>query len=115
MPEFEVVWHSLVAQLNAERRPSEASLRLAKNIVGRLDGTCKFPTHLFVGYWPTTILSWEDEHVELEVFDDSFELGDYNVPTGEIWRLIEYSEPLEQSLPKLLNDIRTLMVANKSS
>lgn len=58
--------------------PSKANVANATRLLKVLDGRVSKPSSTGTGYWPTTCLRWADDKFEIEVFDDGYELCQFD-------------------------------------
>ncbi len=91
-------------------RPNETVVKLAERLVSVMRKAGCLPKSAEKGYWPTLRLLWDDARIEVEVFEEVYEL--YFLPASDeagtfsIW---EYDAADQCCLEKLSIKIRELL------
>ena len=84
------IWAPIRVDWPVESPPSDLAIRNASRLLETLGARAQFPDRASRGDWPTVCLHWDDAKVEIEVFDDAFELCQFNPKDHVSVTILEY-------------------------
>ena len=110
MADTENIWDQIQRDWSDSLPPSGESLANAEKLLHRLKGLDLLPKNAARGYWPTTILTWGDKPLEIEVFESEYELN-VHPPwvKGPLFDVHEYNSLSEQSISQLVEKLGSLL------
>jgi len=91
-------------------QPTEASFSNAVKLLEAIEGRLPPPESAGRGYWPTTRLFWGQSRIEIEVFDDRFELYDFGAEESDSqFSIEEFYDDDEQCFEQLVQAFRKIL------
>ena len=110
MASVEDVWGEIQRNWSIDSCPSDGVIANAEKLLRRLTISKLLPTDADRGYWPTLILVWGDEPVDVEVFDQVYELNIYPPKVaGPMFEVLEFDSSKEQSLHRLVEKLEAIL------
>ncbi|GAB5449422.1 MAG: hypothetical protein Gyms2KO_42950 [Gymnodinialimonas sp.] len=110
MSEDDSIWDGVQVDWGGRSAPTIASQKNAESLLRILRPLNLMPKSAGRGFWETTILSWKDPLVDIEVFDGRFELYIYPpLVSGPLFDVHEFDGGLESDLDRLLEKLKTLL------
>lgn len=104
------IWAGIEIDWVTEDAPSLRSIANATRLLEVMAPTIPPPEVATRGYWPTTRLLWQNGAVEIEVFEDRFEL--YSLPTSPKkgpFDIFEFDGQAQADLSELLTKLKQLL------
>ncbi|MGH1412676.1 MAG: hypothetical protein ACRBB0_04230 [Pelagimonas sp.] len=86
------IWSSIRIAWNPDNAPSDTAIENATRLLGMIKGAGKGggPDWAGRGDWPTVCLNWTEAKVEIEVYDDMFQLCQFDPEDHASIRVIDY-------------------------
>lgn len=109
MPGDNDVWNNVHMDWGGKSAPTDASIENAKRILERLKPLDMLPDIAERGYWETTILSWKDRPVDMEIFDTRVEKNAYPpLVSGRQFEVYEFDSVCGSDWNRLSRQLKSL-------
>jgi hypothetical protein len=110
MANTENVWGQVSRIWSDDLCPSNEALANAEILLRRLKPLGLLPKKAQRGYWPTVVLLWGDEPIDIEVFSASYELNVYPpIAAGPLFDVHEFDSASEQNLLELVKRLSDIL------
>lgn len=107
---MDAIWESINWQWSDHPKPDDAAIERSTELLKATKAAGLFPEEADSGRFPTVRLFWKDGDVEVEVFQNSFEL--YFPPSHEQQKscpILEFDASSPDGLPALLASLAEIL------
>lgn len=110
MSDVDDIWDEVRRNWSIDSPPSEGAIANAEKLLQLLKVSEVLPTDAGRGYWPTVTLVWGDEPVDVEVFEQDYELNIYPPKAaGPMFEVHEFDGSKEQCLIRLVQKLEAIL------